>query len=183
MDVRHVRLSVDFAQFRPGVEAPPLGIAFMSRRGAEDAQSVLAMLKGRGSLGKCRIAILDELTEREVSEALRHVAIFLSVSPREGFGLPVLEAMASGCYVVGYHAFGSAELMRPDFSSPVPPGDLLALAQALETALHAESAEPGWLRSAGLCASEFVRNAYSAEQERSDVIAAYSHYLYGQGDS
>jgi hypothetical protein len=37
---------------------------------------------------------------------------FLTLSPAEGFGLAPLEAMASGCTVVGFDANGSTEYMR-----------------------------------------------------------------------
>ncbi len=38
---------------------------------------------------------------------------FLSLSPREGFGMMQVEAMAAGCAVVGFHGGGGAQFMRP----------------------------------------------------------------------
>jgi glycosyltransferase involved in cell wall biosynthesis len=52
---------------------------------------------------------LDELPIDRVAASLAESAIFLSLSYLEGLGLPPLEAMASGCVVVGYHGYGGLE--------------------------------------------------------------------------
>jgi glycosyltransferase involved in cell wall biosynthesis len=62
-------------------------------------------------------------TERESHRAflerLGRYRYFLTLSPAEGFGLPPLEAMASGCCVVGFHGNGGLEYMRPSVNCEV----------------------------------------------------------------
>jgi glycosyltransferase involved in cell wall biosynthesis len=177
LDVREIRLSVDADRFTPGQDEPPPRIAYMPRRGAADAAMVLRMLEARDRLRGWEVQALTGLTEDQVAVELRNARVFLAVSPREGFGLPPAEAMASGCYVVGYDAIGGKEFMRPEFSSPVEAGNVLAVAQALETVLDRDTAEPGWLRTRGLTAARFVHDRYSREREREGVLAAFRDFV------
>ncbi len=177
LDVRHVCLSVDPDQFTPAEEEAPPRIAYMPRRGAADAAMVLRMLHARDRLRGWEVRALSGLTENQVAAELRSARVFLAMSPREGFGLPPVEAMASGCYVVGYDAIGGKEFMRPEFSSPVEAGNVLGVAQAVETVLERDLAEPGWLRAHGLLAAQFVRDRYNPEREREGVLAAYGDLL------
>jgi len=58
--------------------------------------------------------------------------IFVFASHREGFGLPPLEAMASGCAVVTTDCGGVSDFARHDENClMVPPGDSGALAAAI----------------------------------------------------
>ena len=158
---------------RTAEEEPPPRIAYMPRRGGADAEMVLRMLEARDRLRGWEVRALSGLTEDQVAAELRSARVFLTLSPREGFGLPPAEAMASGCYVVGYHSLGGKEFMRPEFSSPVEVGNALEVARTVETVLDREAAEPGWLRARGLSAARFVHDRYSPEREREAVLAAY----------
>ena len=142
----------------------------MPRRGADDADLTLRLLAARGSLAGWELVPVRGISAQGVAAELRRASIFLSVSPREGFGMPPLEAMASGAYVVGYDALGGKEFLRPAFSSPVETGNVLALAEALDAAL---TATPEWRRSRGLAAASFAREHYAPEIERESVVAAY----------
>ena len=59
------------------------------------------------------------MSEREVARTLQRSAIFLSLSERDGFGLPPAEAMACGAYVIGYPGGGGEEFFDPAYSAPV----------------------------------------------------------------
>lgn len=179
--VCHVRLSLDPSRFFPALVEPPRRIVFMQRdipeKGSDDAETVLRVLTDRGVLRGWETVVISGLTENGVAATLRSSKIFLAVSVREGFGLPPLEAMASGCYVVGYHANGGREYMGENFSRTVEAGNVLELAEALEQAIARESEQPGWLRSRGLAASEYVHSHYCPAVEKADVIAAYSEFI------
>lgn len=173
VDVIRVHNSIDPRRFYVG--QPPLRptISYMPRRNGEDAKRVLAMLDGRGLLQGWDVVALDRLTEREVADRLRATTVFLNLAYHEGFGLPAAEAMACGAYAVGFHGFAGREYLRPRFSAPVEPGDILGLARALEGVIGREAATPGWCRARGEEAARFIATSYAPEREREEVVACY----------
>ena len=60
-------------------------IAYMPRKGADDARQVLATLASRGSLADFRIRPIVNLDETGVAACLRESLIFLSLGQHEGF--------------------------------------------------------------------------------------------------
>lgn len=177
LPVHHVPLSLDTGRFRPGPTPATPTIAWMPRRGSQDAELALQILRQRGLLDGWSTRALSGLTETEVADALRETTIFLSVSSREGFGMPPVEAMASGAYVVGYDACGGAEFMLPEHSRVVAGSDVLGLAQALAEVTAREAATPGWLRERGLDASRFVTTTYRPDAEERAVVQTYGEVL------
>ena len=103
-------------------------IALMPRRRREDLLGVVQILRRGGHLADWDVALIDAMTSGQVAEELGRSAIFLSGAEREGFGLPGAEAMAAGCYVVGFTGNGAKEYMLPDCSSVVPDSDVVAMA-------------------------------------------------------
>lgn len=84
-----------------------------------------------------RIRILGELPNDEVPRWYQRLTIYAFTSRNEGFGLTLIEAMASGAALVAARA-GAAELVVTDGETGVlvPPGDADALAAALEPLLR-----------------------------------------------
>jgi len=152
-------------------------LGYHPRRGAGDADQVLHMLRARGKLGGWEVRRFEGMPQRDFARALRTTRVVLSTTYQEGFGLPIAEAMASGCVVVGYHGFGGQELMDPSFSVPVPTGDVLALATALEDVLEQDRLDPDWCTRRGASAARFIAGEYSLEREAASVVAAYRDLL------
>ncbi|HVR42398.1 MAG TPA: glycosyltransferase family 1 protein [Thermoanaerobaculia bacterium] len=107
----------------------------------------------------------------ELAALYRHALVFVYPSRDEGFGLPPLEAMASGAPVIAA-AGGAIPEVVGEAAIVVPPGDASALRSALvrlltEPALRAELRERGieraslfsWDRSARLMAELIARVA------------------------
>jgi glycosyl transferase family 1 len=175
--VRRIRLGLDPDVLHPPAAPAGRTISYMPRRGGDDATLVMQLLKGRGTLSGWQLSPLDGLSHRETADALRASSIFLHFPYQEGFGLPAVEAMACGSYVVGFHGFGGREFFRPEFSRPVPTGDVLAFATAVEEVLADEARQPGWCRERGLAASRHALSTYSPENEESDVVAFFREAL------
>ena len=106
------------------------------RKHADEAVQVLNILRCRRALEGWDLVAIDGLPEHEVAKRLAECAIFLSFGYPEGCPLPPLEAMASGCVVVGYHGWGGREYFKPTFSDPIEAGDIIGFARAAEKAIR-----------------------------------------------
>ncbi|HEX2700638.1 MAG TPA: glycosyltransferase family 4 protein [Acidimicrobiales bacterium] len=176
--VERVRNRVDETLFHPaGDWATTPCLAYMPRRRAEDRRELFALLEARSSLDGWEVKAIDGCTPSETADILRTSAVFLSFSEREGFGLPPAEAMACGCYVVGFTGLAGREYFRPDFCTPVPEGDVLAFARATEEVLGRVRQDRPSVHAAGRRASEFILAEYSAEHQVSDLRRVYERFL------
>lgn len=142
--------------FQPGPKERR--IALMPRRRREDLLGAVQLLRRSGRLGDWQIVLIDGMTQQQVADELGRAAIFLFGAEREGVGLPGAEAMASGCYVVGFTGDGAKEYMLPEHSSVIADSDVVGMCdrtlEAVEwfehdRALFDERAERGrtWVRS------------------------------------
>lgn len=168
-----VRNVVDPSLFHPGDE-PTRRIAYMPRRRGEELTEVLHLLAIRGVLRNWSLVPIDGRSERETADLLRSSAVFLSFSEREGFGMPPAEAMASGCYVVGFTGLAGRDFFDPAYCRPVPEGDVLAFARAVEEIC---ATEPEVLAKAGRLASQTILDRYSEAGLRDDLRAFYAPLL------
>lgn len=161
-----IRNSIDSRVFYPATDLPLRRIAVMPRlRGKGLCTQVLGLLALRGALDDWEVVNIDERSQEETAEILRSAAIFLSFSEREGFGLPPAEAMACGCYVVGFTGLGGREFFYPGLCSPVEEGNVLALAKAAEDAMRNFDSDASSIRELALKASSLVRDEYSFEKQ------------------
>ena len=165
---------VDGTRFFPSPGEQKKQIAFMPRKLPGSIVQVLQMLRGRGALDGWALCPIDGMSEADVAQALRESAIFLSTCHDEGFGLPPLEAGASGCIVVGYTGYAAREFMLPQYCYPIAQGDVLAFAQTLEAVLAEFARDPQRLRQQASAYAEFLRTHYSKEVEGKSVVAAWS---------
>jgi glycosyltransferase involved in cell wall biosynthesis len=127
-----VPYAIDLDLFRPGPKKRQ--IAYMPRKLPTQANFVRRLTTAFVGDAVAWVPI-DGATETETAAILAESAIFLSLSHLEGFGLPPVEAMASGCLVVGYHGFGGKEYATADNGIWCEEGNPIACAQALRQAV------------------------------------------------
>jgi hypothetical protein len=169
--VKRVRLAVNRDVFYASAEIPGRRIAVMPRRRTGDCRQVLTLLALRGLLSSWQVVAIDGHSERETADLLRSCSIFLSFSEQEGFGLPPAEAMACGCYVVGFTGQAGREYFHAGTSIAVEEGNVLAMAKAVEGTLEAFNKDPLGIRQRGLAASSRILGDYSPEAERADLLS------------
>lgn len=87
-----------------------LKIAFMPRKNFNTFQEIYSILFNKYQ-DTIVFEMIDNKSEAEVAAILKESAIFLSMGFPEGFSLPPLEAMKSGCLVIGYSGYGGLEYM------------------------------------------------------------------------
>lgn len=124
------------------------------------------------------VAFVNSPSNEMLAEAYRSASVLVCPSSYEGFGLPIVEAMASGTPVVCCDG-GAQREVAGDAAVVVAPGDQVALADAIETVLAdgglrrrlverglARAANFSWDKAAGqtLAIFESVLSGASAQQ-------------------
>ena len=144
----------------------------------KNLQHVQAVLQGLQRSGMAHTAgwegqPLQHLSHTEVAARLNGAQLFLAFGHPEGFGLPIAEAMAAGCWVVGYSGGGGQELFRFGGADQVAFGDWPGFIAAIERAFAKFALAPREtafrLRRQALA----VKALYSPEQERASIAAAW----------
>jgi mannosyltransferase len=117
-----------------------------------------------------RIVFLGALPIAEVPVWYQRISIYAFTSRNEGFGLTLLEAMASGAALVAARA-GAAALVVADGDTGllVPPGDLDAMVAALERLMR----EPAKAARIGARARARAVAEFSIDAEAEKIAAVY----------
>ena len=110
----------------------------------------------------------------EVASALQDALFFLSCGHPEGFGLPLAEAIACGCLVVGYHGLAGRDFALPHMQV-VEFGDLLGLLKGVEQELARFDAAPEAVIKERLASSETILRTYSLEAELDYCLRTWAH--------
>lgn len=120
-----------------------LQIAFMPRKRAADAPHIRRLLcLLHPEFAAVPWVPLANASLAEVAGKLAGSAVFLSLSHREGLGLPPLEAMAAGCLVSGFHGIGGQDYATVENGFWAAEDDLFECAAQLGAALTCYQREP-----------------------------------------
>lgn len=192
----------------------PVRIAWMPRKNRALAQQVRDLLAARlalaASRGEPSVDVewreIHGRTQAEVADLLRASHVFLTTGFPEGCPLPPLEALASGCLLVGFAGFGGWDYMRQSLPGGVTPwwtgggpeadpasggmdlppngyiaadADVVAAGLALERAVRLAATggpELAALRRAGLATAR----ACSLDRQREAVLALWARAEKGE---
>ena len=147
-------------------------IVYMGRKQADHIRKVALMASQRPGLNRYPFRELGRLSHGEVAQELREALVFLSGGHPEGFGLPLAEALACGCLVVGYHGLGGRDFALP-YLRAVEFGDLLGFVDALEAEVQRFEADPAGVGAERLGASAAILARYSPAAERERALAVW----------
>ena len=117
---------------------------------------------------------LGELPIEEVPQWYRRILIYAFTSRNEGFGLTLLEAMASGNALVAARA-GAADkvVLGGETGLLVPPDDADGLTMALEALMF----DPDSAMKMGERARERAVSHFSVDAEAKRIAMVYRHVL------
>ena len=111
-------------------------IAFMPRKLGQEVPFLKATFRRRHRRhADIPWIAIHNATQRQAAQVMAESAVFLSLSHKESFGLPPLEAMASGCLVAGFHGDGGREYMTTDNGWWAETGDWKPCIDGLAAAL------------------------------------------------
>ena len=139
-------------------------VVFLGRKHVDHARKVALMASQHPTLKHLTFQELPRLRHEEIARALQEAMLFLSCGHPEGFGLPLAEAIACGCMVVGYHGLAGRDFALPHMHV-VEFGDLLGLLKGVEQELVRFDAAPEEVIHERLAASETILKTYSLEAE------------------
>lgn len=149
-------------------------IALMPRRRREDLLGAVQLVRRSGKLGDWQIVLIDGMTQQQVAEELGRAAIFLFGAEREGVGLPGAEAMASGCYVVGFTGDGAKEYMLPEHASVIPDSDVVEMCDRTLEAMDWFDNSPEVLSQRADAGRAWVLSRHNADLVRRRLDAAFA---------
>jgi len=122
------------------------------------------------------VLVLPDCDEYAFASALRSSQVFIAHSFPEGLGLPALEAMASGCLVVGFTGGGGTDYMIPGVNAFVArlDGDYRELGAMLNLALVADWHTAYTMREEGRRTADF----FCPSRTEAMLRAALAKYEY-----
>ena len=169
--------AIETELFQPAQASKRRQIAFMPRKQkGQDVAIVRALLEAQPWFASWQWQPIEGLPQPEVATLLRQSVAFLAFSQREGFGLPLAEAAACGCYLIGHTGLGGAEVFalaaQQGTALPVADGDWLGFVEGVQQ-LDRQLADPEHdLQARLLQSSKRVRRAYGAEAMQRSVADA-----------
>lgn len=148
----------------PGAPDLPLLVVGQAGWGGVDPLRSAAEL----GLPAGRVRVLGRLTDADLAVVLTRATALVAPSRAEGFGLPVLEAMAVGTPVVTSDAAALVEV-GGGATRTAPVGDPVALAAVLADVVRDDAARAGMARAGRVRAGEF--SWATAAERLSDLYA------------
>ncbi len=159
-------------------------ISYMPRKNSSHSSVVTALIKTQSWFvgSGWTFNPIHNKTHADVSSILSDSSIFLAFGYPEGFGLPLAEAIVSGCIVVGYDGIGGSEifdLCKPyDVVTSVPFRDFHLFVKGVRDAIRAfDQLEEQRLHTRLSQASGLVSSRYSSESMANTVKAAIKSIL------
>jgi glycosyltransferase involved in cell wall biosynthesis len=145
----------------------------MPHKRPHDFAQVRALLQRRGVLDAWELVVLQGQPEAAVARELRSAPLFLSFAAAEGFGLPAAEAIASGCFVIGFHGQAGREFLRPEHAVVVEDGDIIGFARAVEEFTRRFDSCRNEIAARVRDATDWIRATYSHEHQTEDLVDAF----------
>lgn len=143
----HLRLVHAFEQLVAGrLIGDDVVLAIAGKRGWGDAPVMEAIER---SPARDRIRVLGYVSDVDLPALLTGAAVAVYISVYEGFGLPVLEAMACGAPVLT-SSVSSLPEVAGDAAVLVDPHDVVAISRELATLLNEDEEDRAQRRAAGL---------------------------------
>ena len=148
----------------------------MPRKNQKHSLIVTNYLKSHSLLQGWKFIPIQGMNQEEVASVLRDSSLFLSFGHPEGFGLPVAEALACGCTVVGYSGIGGHELFQTGTkyacATEIPFGDFHKFISCVLNSVSIYESDALSISKQTRFCSEIIRRRYCAENFISSLLSA-----------
>lgn len=169
---------VDGELFAPRDSSRAL-VSWFPRKRPREASLLRTLLYRDARLAGVALRELVDVPRADVADTLGATTVFVSLGHSEGFGLPVAEALASGCLVVGYDGGGGNELFDAPGAWRIREQRPLLLRDAVADLVR-RAPQLGALRNAN---RTWVLERYSAERTAAALLAAVEATLTRAGSA
>lgn len=149
-------------------------VAYMPRKRKAEARIIHDALEARGHMAGHALVRVDGMPQARVAEVLGESLFFISLMREEALGFPAMEAMASGCVVVGYTGLGTREYFTPETGIPVEEGDTPGVVHSVEKAIAEYDRDPSRLDAMRMEAARLVTAKYSREAFHEGLLRAWA---------
>ena len=103
--------SIETSIFKPAGKKKRL-ITYMPRKNQRDSAIVSAIINSKAWFKSWEMMPIHGVSQKQVVELLQRSTGFLAFGHPEGFGLPLAEAAACGCALIGYSGLGGREIFE-----------------------------------------------------------------------
>ncbi len=173
--VSHIINSIEIDLFKPAA-LKRKQIAFMPRKNRDHAEIVIGCLKRKEWFSDWCCIPLEDLSHKEVAKVLSESLGFFSFGHPEGFGLPLAEAAACGCEVIGYSGIGGREIFQlisdNNKNYEVPYGDWQGFIDSAEHFVRRCNADLKKVKKDLRLASNSIRQEYSPIKMNASIVKA-----------
>jgi len=150
-------------------------VVFLGRKHADHIRKALLMGSRRPRWQRYEFRELPRMSHEQVAQELREALMFLSCGHPEGFGLPLAEAIACGCLVVGYHGLGGRDFAVPHMHC-VDFGDLMGFVDGIEAELNRFEQDPLNVITERHQAATKILEHYSPKAESAACINCWQQF-------
>ena len=172
--------AIEIDVFKPGSSTKKRMLSFMPRKNSRDAAIVSELLRTQPWFAGWTLEPIQGLPQADVAQRLQRSLGFLAFGHPEGFGLPLAEAAACGCALIGYSGLGGRELMAKARSQKVgwevEYGDWQGFLNATEALIHSVQEQPQIIVNQLQVLSDQVRRQYSLAAMIQSVKKALDHW-------
>jgi glycosyltransferase involved in cell wall biosynthesis len=150
-------------------------VHWLPRKNQDHSQAVLTALASRssGDLRNWSAEPVGGISHEQMAAKLNGARLFLAFGHPEGFGLPIAEAMASGCWVVGYSGGGGRELFGFGASEAIAFGDWTHFVSATLKAVRCFREQPRETELRVRRQALAIRSLYDSLQEGESIRTAW----------
>ena len=153
-------------------------ISYMPRKNERDAYIVRSLINNQPWAKSWSFVPIENMKHAETIKILQDSLIFLSFGYPEGFGLPVAEALACGCAVIGYSGLGGRELFNlpnhKHLTHHVEYGDWKGFVDGVKNAIQIIQTEPSLHLAKALQMSHSIQDSYGTVPFISSIKQALS---------
>lgn len=166
LTVEQIPYAIDTEMFRFGTDRRRR-VVWMPRKRPREAAVLMALFTSDPRFADVEFLSLDDVSEAQTADVLADTSVFVALGHEEGFGLPVAEALASGCSVVGHPAGGGAELFTAPGTHVVDAADVLGVVEEVARVLAAAPSD-----EERQTYRQRVLDTYTTDQMRPALLAA-----------